>query len=248
MAGDWHRHHHDRPFSDKNLRVVLFDIDGTILRSGGVGRIAMERALADVFGSAGKAEYHYDGKTDRQIVRDLMRLEGFSDADIDAQMEDLLAAYLTGLEGQLASGGRTVHVYAGVRELLDELEDEENVVLGLLTGNIEKGARAKLGAAGIDFSRFKINAFGSDHEERPALPAVAQQRAREFIGAEIAGDRLIVIGDTPADIRCGESIGAKAIGVATGRYSVDELQQHGPYAVFETLADTDAVMERIMNA
>jgi phosphoglycolate phosphatase-like HAD superfamily hydrolase len=93
-----------------------------------------------------------------------------------------------------------------------------------------------------------VNAFGSDHEHRPELPAIAQQRARDVIGADIAGDRLVVIGDTPADIRCGESIGAKAIGVATGRYSVEELASHGAYAVFETLADTDAVMDRIMNA
>ena len=208
----------------------------------------MERALTRVFGSPGSSDYHYDGKTDRQIVRDLMRLEGLSDPEIDAQMDELLAAYLEGLTSELASGKRTVHVYPGVLELFDQLEHQDKVVLGLLTGNIEQGARAKLGAAGIDASRFRVNAFGSDREERPDLPAVAQQRAREMLGADIAGDRLIVIGDTPADIRCGESIGAKAIGVATGRYTVEQLQSHGAYAVFETLADTDAVMQRIMNA
>ncbi|MEO8578565.1 MAG: HAD hydrolase-like protein [Gemmatimonadales bacterium] len=230
------------------MRVVLFDIDGTILRSGGVGRIAMERALTRVFGSPGNGDYRYDGKTDRQIVRETMRMEGLSDVEIDAQMDVLLATYLEGLRSELASGKRTVHVYPGVLDLLDELEGQENVVLGLLTGNIEQGAHAKLGAAGIDVMRFKVNAFGSDNEERPELPAVAQRRAREVLGADVTGDRLIVIGDTPADIRCGESIGARAIGVATGRYTVDELQSHGAYAVFETLADTDAVMQRIMNA
>jgi phosphoglycolate phosphatase len=85
------------------MRIVLFDIDGTLLRSGGVGRISMERALKTVFGSAGKSEYHYDGKTDRQIVRDLMRLEGFSDAEIDAQMDALLEEYVTRLTEELAS-------------------------------------------------------------------------------------------------------------------------------------------------
>jgi phosphoglycolate phosphatase-like HAD superfamily hydrolase len=208
----------------------------------------MERALSEVFGAPGSTEYHYDGKTDRQIVRDLMRIEGLGDAEIDARMDELLDAYLTRLRAELASGERTVHVFEGVRELLDELERESSVMLGLLTGNIEPGARAKLGAAGIDFSRFKINAFGSDHEERPHLPAVAQKRATEMLGAHVAGERLIVIGDTPADIRCGEEIGARAIGVATGRYSVEELQSHGAYAVFETLANTEAVMQRIMNA
>ena len=230
------------------MRIVLFDIDGTILRSGGVGRIAMERALTRVFGSSGSREYHYDGKTDRQIVRDLMRLEGLDDAEIDSRMDELLQSYIDGLNEELSSGRRTVHVFEGVRELLDELEHRDDVVLGLLTGNIEHGARAKLGAAGIDIGRFRVNAFGSDHEERPELPAVAQRRAREVLGADIQGDRLIVIGDTPADIRCGEAIGARAIGVATGRYTVEELSKHEPYAVFASLADTAAVMERILGA
>jgi phosphoglycolate phosphatase-like HAD superfamily hydrolase len=230
------------------LRLVLFDIDGTILRSGGVGRIAMERALTTVFGTSGSTDYRYDGKTDRQIVRETMRLEGKTDQEIDADMERLLAAYVEGLHAEFASGRRTVQIYPGVVELLDELEQQADVVLGLLTGNIIEGAKAKLGAAGIDFDRFRVNAFGSDHEHRPQLPGIAQKRARDVIGTDIAGNRLVVIGDTPADIRCGESIGARAIGVATGRYTVDELSEHGAYAVFETLADTDAVMERIMNA
>ncbi len=230
------------------MRVVLFDIDGTLLRSGGVGRVAMERALTEVFGSPGSSEYHYDGKTDRQIVRDLMRLDGLTDEEIDLRMDGLLKVYVSGLNAELASGRRTVHVFEGVRELLDVLETKDDVVIGLLTGNVEAGARAKLRAAGIDISRFKVNAFGSDHELRPELPRVAQKRAREVFGIDVAGDRVVVIGDTPADIRCGEGIGARAIGVATGRYSVDDLASHGAYAVFETLADTGAVMQRIMNA
>lgn len=213
-----------------------------------MGRIAMERALTRVFGSPGSSEYRYDGKTDRQIVRETMRLEGLTDVEIDAQMDTLLDKYVSGLHEEFSSGVRAVQVFPGVLELIGRLEEEANVVLGLLTGNIEEGARAKLGAAGIDFSRFQINAFGSDHEHRPELPGIAQKRAAEALGTEIAGERLIVIGDTPADIRCGESIGARAIGVATGHYTVDELAAHGAYAVFETLADTDAVMERIMNA
>ncbi|HUQ48272.1 MAG TPA: HAD family hydrolase [Gemmatimonadaceae bacterium] len=230
------------------MRVVLFDIDGTLLRSGGVGRIAMEKALQQVFGSPGSKEYHYDGKTDRQIVRDLMRLDGLSDDQIDERMDELIEAYLEGLRAELAARKREVHVFEGVRELIDELDKHEEITLGLLTGNVEAGAQAKLGAAGIDFGRFKVNAFGSDHELRPELPGVAQLRAKELLGKEIAGNRVIVIGDTPADIRCGEAIGARAIGVATGRYSTADLASHGAYAVFETLADTPTVMERILSA
>ena len=240
------------------MRLVLFDIDGTMLRSGGVGRVSMESALMEVFGAPGSPDYHYDGKTDRQIARELMRLEGFTVQEIDAQMDAVMDAYLETLRRELSSGRRTVHVLDGVVELLDELDREEEVVVGLLTGNIEAGARAKLEAAGIDIARFRANAFGSDHEHRPELPAVARQRARDLLGeregegegggAEFNGNRMIVIGDTPADIKCGESIGARAIGVATGRYTVEQLSEHEPYAVFATLADTEAVMQRIMNA
>jgi phosphoglycolate phosphatase-like HAD superfamily hydrolase len=177
-----------------------------------------------------------------------MKREGFSDDEIDEQMETLLGEYVSGLTTELASGNRTVLLLPGVRELLDALERQENVVIGLLTGNIHQGAKAKLTAAGIDPSRFRVNAFGSDHELRPKLPAVAQQRAREILGVHVEGNRLVVIGDTPADIQCGEEIGARAIGVATGRYSVEQLAEYNPYAVFESLADTDAVLESIMNA
>lgn len=230
------------------MRVVLFDIDGTLLRSGGVGRVSMERALTTVFGSPGRAEYHYDGKTDRQIVRDLMRHEGFRDDDIDAQMDELLEAYVDRLEIELASGTRSVLLLDGVVALLDALDQHERVVVGLLTGNIKQGAHAKLIAAGIDPARFRVNAFGSDNELRPKLPAVAQRRASELLGIDIAGNRVVVIGDTPADIQCGEAIGARAIGVATGRYSVEQLAAYNPYAVFESLADTNVVLNSIMNA
>ena len=230
------------------MRIVLFDIDGTLLKSGGVGRISMERALKRVFGSVGKSEYHYDGKTDRQIVRDLMRLDGLPDEQIDAQMDVLLEEYVARLTEELASGNRSVLLLDGVRELLDALDRQEKVVVGLLTGNIQQGAQAKLSAAGLDPSRFRVNAFGSDHELRPELPAVAQRRASELLGIDIKGNRLVVIGDTPADIQCGEAIGARAIGVATGRYSVEQLGTYQPYAVFESLADTEAVLNSIMNA
>lgn len=208
----------------------------------------MERALTEVFGSPGSAEYHYGGKTDRQIVRDLMRREGFTDEQIDAQMDQLLDSYVAGLGAELESRGNSVLVLDGVRELLDALDKQENVVVGLLTGNIESGARAKLTAAGIDPSRFRVNAFGSDHEHRPKLPAVAQRRASELLGIDVQGGRLVIIGDTPADIQCGEEIGARAIAVATGGYSVEQLAAYKPYAVFETLAETQAVLSSIMNA
>jgi phosphoglycolate phosphatase-like HAD superfamily hydrolase len=172
----------------------------------------------------------------------------YTDEQIDAQMDELLAAYVSALEAELATGQRSVLLLDGVAELLDQLDKEKQVVVGLLTGNIHQGARAKLTAAGIDLDRFRVTAFGSDHELRPELPAVAQRRASELLGVDIQGDKVIIVGDTPADIECGQAIGARAIGVATGRYSVEQLSKYNPYAVFETLADTPAVLESIMNA
>jgi phosphoglycolate phosphatase len=230
------------------MRLVLFDIDGTLLSSEGLGRASMQRALAEVFGSPGNPSYRYDGKTDKQIVRDVMRLEGHSDAYIDARMDTLIVLYLEGLRAGVKSGRFNVRPLAGVVEILDELEKHDDVVLGLLTGNIEPGARIKLTAAGINPDRFRVNAFGSDHEDRPELPAIAQRRASETLGLDIAGDRLIVIGDTPADIECGRSIGVRAIGVASGHYTVEQLETHNPYAALTSLENTQQVLETILNA
>lgn len=230
------------------MRLVLFDIDGTLLNSSGAGRAAMQKALKEVFGSPGDPKYRYDGKTDKQIVRDTMRLEGHSNEHIDSQMEKLLDLYLGGLHEGVASGEYDVRALPGVMEILDALEARDDVILGLLTGNVERGARAKLTAAGINPDRFRVNAFGSDHEHRPELPAIAQRRASENLGLEIVGERLVVIGDTPADIECGRSLGAKSIGVASGHYSVEDLRAHNPYAVFKSLSPTQEVLETIVNA
>ena len=232
--------------SERPVRLVLFDIDGTILRSNGAGRRAMLAALREVFGAAGPEDHRYDGKTDPQIVREVMRLEGHHDAHIDERMDALMSLYLVQLEQELEHSRTLVH--PGIFELLDALEERHDTILGLLTGNLREGAYAKLRAAGIDPDRFLVGAFGSDHEHRPELPALARQRAHVELGVDLEGEHLVVIGDTPADIECGRSLGVRAIGVATGAYSVDELRRHSPHAVFETLADTDRVVSAIVDA
>jgi phosphoglycolate phosphatase-like HAD superfamily hydrolase len=228
------------------VRLILFDIDGTLLSAAGAGRRAIHTALRETFGSVGPDTYWFDGKTDRQIVRDLMRSDGHSDETIDARMEAVLDRYLERLHLELEDPAHPARLYPGVDELLDALEAREDVVIGLLTGNIEAGARAKLVATGLDPARFVIGAFGSDHESRPELPAIALRRAGRLLGTEIAGDAMVVIGDTPADIECGRSIGARAIGVATGRFTAAELKKHAPSAVFDDLAPTALVMSAIL--
>jgi phosphoglycolate phosphatase len=225
--------------------LVLFDIDGTILHSGGAGRDAMEYALATVFGTAGDSSMRYDGKTDKQIVRESMRAAGISDTEIDAHMEQVVSLYVATLPSRLGDPERHVGLYPGVAELIAAVHARDDSVLGLLTGNVESGARLKLAAVGLDFEQFRINAFGSDNEVRGELPAIAHRRMQDVFGVTLGGRDVVVIGDTPADISCGRALGARAIAVATGSYSVDELKAHHPYAVFQDLSDTDAVMAAI---
>lgn len=227
---------------------MLFDIDGTLLHSHGAGRRAMEAALVDAFGTKGSPAYRYDGKTDRQIVRDLMRGAGFDDQAIDARMPLVMESYVAGLQRELASPSARVEALTGVMALLDALVHRAHCVVGLLTGNLEPGAQQKLTAAGIAYARFAVGAFGSDHEIRAELPAVAQRRARERLGLELEGRSMVIVGDTPADIQCGRPIGARAIAVATGHYTVDALAAHDPDALFTDLGDTEAVLAAIEHA
>jgi phosphoglycolate phosphatase len=235
------------PRASWSTRLVLFDIDGTLLLSDGAGRRAIHRALIEIFGDTGPADHRFDGKTDPQIVRELMRTVGHEDAHIDEHMEDLFARYVAFLREELQDPEHHAAALPGVPELLDALAQREDVTLGLLTGNLVDGAWAKLEAVGIDPALFRVGAYGTDHELRPRLPEIAQQRARDLLGIEVPGSRVVIIGDTPADVECGRGIGARAIGVATGRYSADELMAHGAVAVFESLADTKAVIGAILD-
>jgi len=230
------------------MRVVLFDIDGTILWTDGAGRRAVYRALEDVFGAPVPDGHEFDGKTDPQIVRELMQLAGVTHGDIDVRLGHALERYVELLHGELGTLEEHDHVLPGIRELLDALETRDDVLLGLLTGNVLPGAVAKLTAVGIDASRFRVGAFGSDHAQRPELPAIAKERAEALLGRQIHGSDVVVIGDTPADMNCGRGIGARAVGVATGRYAVDDLRACGAAAVFEDLSDTDVVVRTIMGA
>lgn len=235
------------PESPVAIRLVLFDIDGTLLWSDGAGRRAIHRALIEIFGDTGPADHRFDGKTDPQIVRELMRFVGHDDTHIDERMDELFTRYVVCLREELKDPSHHAAPLPGVIALLDALSRRSDVALGLLTGNLVDGARAKLEAVGIDPELFVVGAFGTDHELRPELPAIAQRRARELLGIDIPGSHVIIIGDTPADVECGRDIGARAIGVATGRYSLDELAACGAAASFENLCDTEAVVRAILD-
>jgi phosphoglycolate phosphatase-like HAD superfamily hydrolase len=227
-------------------KLVLFDIDGTLLLSRGAGRRAILSAMAGLLPTPEQAHgVRFDGKTDPQIVHELLALAGHPDPGNPERIAAILDRYVAALSRELVVPGHATDVMPGVPALLDRIDAEAGALLGLLTGNVEPGARLKLASAAIDPGRFRVGAFGSDHPERPALPAIAARRAEEHFGRRPAGTEIVIIGDTPADVTCGASVGARAIGVATGSYSADELRAVGAHAAYDDLSDLDAVWEAI---
>ncbi|MBI4014304.1 MAG: haloacid dehalogenase-like hydrolase [Candidatus Rokubacteria bacterium] len=229
------------------MRLVLFDVDGTLLSASGAGRRALGRALVDVFGTAGPIDsYDFHGGTDPQIVRDLLGAAGLPLAEILAREAELFACYLEQLEAELGDG-RGVRLYPGVAALVEALAGEPDCVVGLLTGNIEPGARLKLRSTGL-WPRFRLGAYGSDDADRTRLPAVAAQRAGVLVGRTFRGRDVVVIGDTPRDVGCGRAFGAVCLAVATGRHPVADLEACTPDHVFPDLSDLDRVMAAIFVA
>ena len=227
-------------------RLILFDIDGTLLTTDGVAGRAFRAALERVFGTSGPTRgYSFAGKTDPQIARDLLLAGGVEEPSIDAGLAAVWEHYTPTLEREIAAAN--THVFPGVRELVQRLHHDPDAILGLLTGNLREGARIKLTAAGLDFDWFTVGAFGSDHARRPELPAIAIARAEEQFGRRFEGKSVVIIGDTPLDVACGEHLGVRTIAVATGNYSEDELRACGPDYLFTSLEDTDAVWRAIFD-
>jgi phosphoglycolate phosphatase-like HAD superfamily hydrolase len=228
------------------VKLVLFDIDGTLLSASGAGRRAIQRALVDVYGTAGPIDaYDFHGKTDLQIVRDLLLADGLSHADVAGRQEAFFAYYLGCLEQEIGDG-RLVRLFPGVAELVETLAATEACVIGLLTGNVEGGARIKLRSTGL-WPRFRLGAYGSDDPDRTRLPAVAAERARALVGRMFRGADVVVIGDTPLDVGCGRVFGARCIAVATGRHTVDDLTACSADHVFRDFSDTAQVVTAILD-
>ncbi len=227
-------------------RLVLFDIDGTLLLSASAGRHAIRAAFAEEFAELGFFDaVRFDGKTDPQIVTELYAAAGVPEQATQQRVAELLERYLGHLEREVADRADRVQPLPGIVALLDALGQREGTVVGLLTGNIVRGAQLKLGAAGLALDRFAVGAYGSDSAHRPDLPPIAARRAAALFGRVPSGHEVVILGDTPADVTCGQGIGARAIAVATGSYSCDQLSAAGAFAAFDTLADTDAVLEAI---
>jgi phosphoglycolate phosphatase len=225
-------------------RLVLFDIDGTILTDRGASRSAFAEALDAIYGYRGElARYDFSGRTDPQIAHMVLRDAGLSAEDIDARIAELWQRYLAGLARNATP--ERVHVMTGIPELLAELAQHADVVLALLTGNIEPGARLKLGAPDLNHY-FEFGAFGSDSANRNDLPPIAVHRASERLGRAFHGSDVVIIGDSIYDVRCGVPYDATTIAVASGKTPAETLRAENPRHFFDNAADLDALMAAIL--
>ena len=236
-------------------KLVLFDIDGTILNTGGIGGRALYRAIEEVchekkmFGNNSTPELgqvRMSGGMDTQIVHDI--LEGvLPESTVQQLLPDIFDRITSLLREGCKAVDANVRLLDGVRELITAVANHEACLPGLLTGNNKGGAAAKLDVFDLN-PFFQFGAFGDDARSRNALPAIAASRAFEKTGVKFTGKDIVIIGDTPRDIECARHAGAYAIAVATGTYSRAELAPYQPDALFDDLSDTQTVMATILFA
>jgi phosphoglycolate phosphatase len=225
------------------MRLVLFDIDGTLLTDRGAARDAYGEALSRVYGYAGDLRrYDFSGRTDPQITYMVLRDAGLADAEIAAKMDELWEHYLADL-ARNATADR-VRMLPGIAPLLEALASRGDVLLALLTGNIEPGARIKLAGAGLN-GYFPFGAFGSDSMRREELPPIAVRRASELGGHRFSGRDVVIIGDSIYDVRCGVPHGAMTIAIASGKTPAEKLKAENPHYLFESAEPIDALLAAI---
>jgi len=218
--------------------VLLFDIDGTLIDSGGAGKRAMVAAFAQVTGRADACErVPFAGMTDRAIVR--AGLEAVGQVADAAAIDAVIRAYLDVLEDEVPRSHRYV-VHAGIAGALERGRATPRCAVGLGTGNVRDGARLKLSRAGI-YEHFAFGGFGCDAEDRAELLRIGAARGAERLGAPVSACRVVVIGDTPKDIAAARAIGAECVAVATGSYGCEALLAHGATYAFRDLAEDGAL-------
>jgi phosphoglycolate phosphatase-like HAD superfamily hydrolase len=225
-------------------KLVLFDIDGTLVLTGGAGIRAMNRAGESVLGLLNLLDgIPVAGRTDWIIMQEALQKAGHDlDDDLFARMRDAHHQFLR--EEILLPGDGVKEVMPGIRSLLPALEARDDMSLGLLTGNFEEAARIKLGHFDL-WEYFRCGAFGDDAADRNALVPFAVDRARDCGLGDFEYGDVIVIGDTPSDVACARAVGALPVAVATGTYTVDALRHTGAPIVLENLSDTEGFLKMI---
>lgn len=226
------------------MRLVLFDIDGTLLREGVAPKIAFARALRETYATTGPVgTFRFAGMTDPECVTEIMRQAGVADELILQRRDECLRRYVAYLEEEMPNhdGAR---LYPGVRELLERLNKLDDVLVGLLTGNVLRGAQLKLKRWNLE-PYFRFGAFGDDHEDRAVLASIALQKAHALSGQSFLGSDTTVIGDTPKDISCARAIGARAVAVATGLVARGDLSAAAPDVLLDSFENHEAALRAI---
>src|SRR6266568_2271347 len=222
------------------MKLVLFDIDATLISTGAAGADAMRDVFAELCGIPdGFAGIEMSGKTDTAIFREALIKHQLDEAAVPVDV--FHERYVSRLRLTLQEAHRPRRLMPGIPYLLETLAEEPDLVLGLLTGNFAMGAQLKLESFGI-WHYFRLGAYGSDHVDRNALVPIAQQRTQALLGHTIPAQQTFVIGDTPRDIACAHAHGARAVAVATGNYPLAELRQYQPEHAFEDLADVPTIV------
>jgi phosphoglycolate phosphatase len=226
------------------MRLVLFDIDGTLVTDRGASREAFADALEAVYGyDRDLSVYDFSGRTDPQIARMVLRDAGLDDETIDERLNRLWEIYLAGL-ARNATPGR-VKTLPGIVEVVEALAQRDDVMLALLTGNIEPGARLKLAGPALN-EYFPFGAFGSDSANREELPPIAVARASARNGHRVSGADVVILGDSIYDVRCGVPYQATTIAIASGKTPAEKLQAENPTHFFASAEDVEAVVRAVV--
>jgi len=226
------------------MRLILFDIDGTLLREGLAPKIAFARALRETYDTPGPVGgFKFAGMTDPECVTEIMRLAGVDERTIHQRRGECLRRYVDHLAVEMRNHDGA-KLFPGVRELLERLNKLENVLVGLLTGNVVRGAELKLRRWSLE-DYFRFGAFGDDHEDRSVLAQIALEKARALSGRTFTGADTTVIGDTPKDVACARAIGARSVVVATGSVGRAELAAASPDVILDSFENHEAALRAL---
>ena len=221
-------------------KLFLFDLDGTLLNTGGAGSRALGRAFSDLYGIENSLNgIVLDGRTDPWIIREVFRRHGKQEKN---DFQQLVEKYLL-LLAQEVQSSLNFHVLPGIKQILKGLSEQADALIGLATGNIEQGAWIKLKRASLN-PFFRLGGYGSDAEDRTKLIRIAVRRGEEMLKQSLGKEDVYVIGDTPRDIRSGNEAQTTTVAVATGRYSIEELCSYRPDNLFPDLSDHQSFLNK----